>query len=61
MSSTNDEHPKELVLADDASEDPAGRGVSVEELKVSDKSDDNPAPASDKSVENSMPSSQQQV
>ena len=61
MSGMNDEHPKELVIADDAPEEQVGGGVAVEELKVLGKSDDSPVPASDKSDENSTPSPQQQV
>lgn len=61
MSGTNNEDPKVQDLADNAAEKQVGGDISVEELNSSDKSDENPVPASDKNNDNSMPSPQQQV
>ncbi|EXC19999.1 hypothetical protein L484_015675 [Morus notabilis] len=60
MSGTNNEDPKVQELADNAAEKQVGGDISVEELNSSDKSDENPVPASDKNNDNSMPSPQQQ-
>lgn len=52
MSGSDSEYPKEQELADDAPQKQVGGDISVDELRASDKSDENPAADSDKSDEN---------
>ncbi|GMN41883.1 hypothetical protein TIFTF001_011108 [Ficus carica] len=60
MSGSDSEYPKEQELADDAPQKQVGGDISVDELRASDKSDENPAAASDTNSENTIPSPQQQ-
>lgn len=60
MSGSDSEYPKEQELADDAPQKQVGGDISVDELRASDKSDENPAAALDTNSENTIPSPQQQ-
>lgn len=61
MSVSDSEYPKQQELADDAPQKQVGGDISVDELRASDKSDENPEAASDTNSENTIPSPQQQV